>query len=85
MASTTIQASGAAQAGLLAVVARVAIIILAGSIAVRHMGLANEIVNLAFGIILGATALAGAIAFGIGGRDIAARKLDEWIDSEKSE
>jgi len=85
LAATTIQASGAAQAGLLALVARVAIIILAGSIAIRHMGLANEIVNLAFGIILGATALAGAIAFGIGGRDIAARKLEEWIGSEKSE
>jgi hypothetical protein len=85
LASTTIRASGAAQAGLLAVVARVAIIILAGSIAIRHMGLANEIINLAFGIILGATALAGAIAFGIGGRDIAARKLEKWIGSEKSE
>jgi TRAP-type mannitol/chloroaromatic compound transport system permease small subunit len=85
LAATTIQASGAAQAGLLALVARVAIIILAGSIAIRHMGLANEIINLAFGVILGATALAGAIAFGIGGRDIAARKLEEWIGSEKSE
>ncbi len=85
LVSTTIQASGAAQAGLLAVVARVATIILAGSIAIRQMGLANEIINLAFGIILGAAALAGAIAFGIGGREIAARKLEEWIGSEKSE
>jgi hypothetical protein len=61
----------------------VAIIILAGSIAIRHMGLANEIINLAFGLILGATALAVAIAFGLGGRDMAARKLEQWFGSEK--
>jgi len=85
LAVITIQPSGVAQAGLLAVVARVAIIILAGSIAIHHMGLANEIINLAFGIILGAAAVAVAIAFGIGGRDIAARKLEEWIGSNKSE
>ena len=85
LAATTIQAGGGAQAGLLAVVARIAIIILAGSIAIRHMGLANEIINLAFGIILGAAAVAVAIAFGIGGRDIAARKLDEWIGPNRSE
>jgi len=84
VASTTIEDSGAAQAGLLAVVARIAIIILAGSIALRHTGLANEIINLAFGILLGAAAVAVAIAFGIGGRDIAARKLDEWIGTKKS-
>ena len=49
------------------------------------MGFANEIINLAFGITLGAAAVAVAIAFGIGGRDIAARKLDEWIGSNTSE
>jgi hypothetical protein len=62
-----------------------AIILLSGSIAIRYMGLANEIINLAFGLILGALAVAVALAFGIGGRDIAARKLEEWIDSQKSE
>ena len=52
------------------------------------MGLANEIISLAFGLLLGAVAVAGAIAFGIGGREIAARKLNEWtksIESGKSE
>ena len=34
--------------------------------------------NLAFGIVLGAMALALALAFGIGGREVAARQLDEW-------
>ena len=50
----------------------------------QQMGLANEIISLAFGLLLGAVAVAGAIAFGIGGRDIAARKLNEWTKSIES-
>lgn len=85
LASKTIQTSGNAQAGLLTGLARMAIILLSGSIAIRYMGLANEIINLAFGLIRGAQTVAVALAFGIGGRDIAARKLEEWINSQKSE
>lgn len=85
LASKAIQASGTVQATLLAGIARIAIILLAGSIAIRYMGLANEIVNLAFGLILGAIAIAVAIAFGIGGRNIAARKLEEWFVTKKPE
>ena len=48
------------------------------------MGLANEIISLAFGLLLGSVAVAGAIAFGIGGRDIAAHKLNEWTTSIES-
>ncbi|MDX1778119.1 MAG: mechanosensitive ion channel [Thermodesulfobacteriota bacterium] len=85
LASKTIQASKADQADLLSKVARIAIIVLAGSIALRYTGLANEIINLAFGLILGALALALAISFGIGGREIAARKLEEWVKTKGSE
>ena len=45
------------------------------------MGLANEIISLAFGLTLGAVAVAVAIAFGLGGREIAARQLDSWGQS----
>lgn len=84
LASKTIQSGGTAQADLLSKIAMIAIILLAGSIALRYTGLANEIINLAFGLILGAIALALAISFGVGGRDLAARKLEEWINSERS-
>jgi len=83
LASKAIQSSASAQASFVSIVARVAILVLAGSIAIRYMGLANEIVNLAFGLILGAIAIAVAIAFGIGGRDVAARKLEEWTAAKK--
>ncbi|MFH1008237.1 MAG: mechanosensitive ion channel [Candidatus Latescibacterota bacterium] len=85
LVSKAVQAGGTAQASLFALVARVAILLLVGSIALSQMGLANEIINLAFGLLLGAIAVAVGIAFGIGGRDVAARKLAEWTKSPKSE
>jgi hypothetical protein len=85
LAAQTIQASRAAQARLLALAARVAILVLAGAMALRQMGLANEIVNLAFGLLLGAIAVAAALAFGLGGREIAAREVQNWLESAKSD
>jgi len=84
LAARTVQASGAAQAGLLALAARISILVLAGAMALRQMGLANEIINLAFGLLLGAIAVAVALAFGLGGREIAARELEEWLQSVRS-
>ena len=81
LAAKAIRDSGTAQGGLLALVARVSILALATAMALRQMGLANEIINLSFGLLLGAIAIAIALAFGLGGRDIAARELDEWIKS----
>lgn len=85
LASTILQESDVAQGRLLALVARGAILVFAGAMALRQMGLANEIVNLAFGLTLGAIAVAAALAFGLGGREVAARKLERWVPSEGSE
>lgn len=85
LAARTIQSSDTAQAGLLSGVARVGILLVTGSIALSQMGLADEIINLAFGLMLGAIAVAMAIAFGIGGRDMAARKLAEWTKSSRKD
>ena len=79
LVAETIKSTGKPQAGLLSVIARVAILVLASAMALRQMGLANEIVALAVGLILGAVAVASAIAFGIGGREVAKRKLEEWL------
>jgi hypothetical protein len=59
--------------------------VLAAAVALRQMGFANEIIALAFGLSLGAIAVAVAIAFGLGGRDLAARKLQEWEEQHRSE
>jgi len=42
----------------------------------KAMGLADNIVNMAFGFTLGAVAVAAALAFGFGGRDAAKRIAD---------
>ena len=56
-----------------------ATIALATAMGLSFMGLADEIVILAFGLTLGAAAVAIALAFGLGGRDAAARLADEWV------
>ncbi len=85
LAAETINAGNMKQARVLAIGARVAILILAGAMALRQLGVADEIITLAFGLTLGAIAVALAIAFGIGGRDLAARQLDEWHKSVRGE
>ncbi len=82
--SKTVKETGVVQAELLAMVAKIGTIVLVGAIALRQMGLANEIIVLAFGLILGALAIAVAIAIGVGGRGIAARELEEWVSSFKT-
>jgi hypothetical protein len=85
VASKAVLSSATVQAKVLAAVARIAIIMVAGAMALQQMGLADEIISLAFGLLFGAIAVAAAIAFGIGGRDMAARQLDEWHSTIKSE
>ncbi len=59
---------------------RYAIIALFTAIGLTFMGLADQIVILAFGLILGSAAIAVALAFGLGGRDAAARLLERYVD-----
>lgn len=75
--------SGTYQAKILANTARIAIIALVSAMALQQMGVASDIVNLAFGLLLGAIAVAIALAFGLGGREIAADQVREWLASFK--
>ncbi len=83
LAKEVIEASGGPQSELLAKLARIAVLVLAGAIALRQLGVADEIIVIAFGVLVGAIALTGVIAFGLGGRDLAARELSEWLDNIK--
>ncbi|HQU83920.1 MAG TPA: mechanosensitive ion channel [Pyrinomonadaceae bacterium] len=78
LAANLVRDSGVTNAQTLATVARVAILIFTGAMALRQMGLADDIVNLAFGLTLGALAIASAIAFGVGGIDFAKRLLSRF-------
>ncbi|KAA3637348.1 MAG: hypothetical protein DWP97_01065 [Calditrichaeota bacterium] len=81
LAATAIKNSKGQNSAFLAQIAKVVIMLLIGSMAIRQMGIANEIINMAFGLALGAVAIAVAIAFGFGGREVAAKKLTEWNDN----
>jgi hypothetical protein len=61
-----------------------AIVFFSGAIALIQLGIGEEIVEAAFGIAFGATALALAIAFGLGGRDVAAEYLKRWLEEKKT-
>jgi hypothetical protein len=83
LAFNIITSSGERQAQILGQVARIAIIALVSAMALQQIGVASDIVNLAFGLLLGAIAVAIALAFGLGGRDIAREQVQEWLDSFK--
>lgn len=73
------KASGKHTAGL-AGVARIAILGLVIAMGLRAMGIANEIVHLAFGLTLGSVAVAVALSFGIGGREAAGKLMTRWLE-----
>lgn len=72
--------SSTGEGGYAQTIIRYAIIALFTAIGLTFMGLADQIVILAFGLILGSAAVATALAFGLGGRDAAARFLSRYAD-----
>ena len=84
LAFNLIVSSGSSQARLLGQLARIGIIVLVSAMALQQMGIAPSIVNLAFGLFMGAMAIAIALAFGLGGRDIASSQIQEWLASFKN-
>ncbi len=79
LAQKVVASSGTHQSQILGQIARLAIITFVGAMALQQMGIAASIVNLAFGLLLGAIAVAMAISFGLGGRDVASEQLRDWM------
>jgi hypothetical protein len=77
--------AGGAQANFTATMARVAILILTTAMALRQLGIANDIVNMAFGILLGALGVAAALAFGLGSREVAGREVERLVANLRGE
>lgn len=78
--------AGAVHGGTaLARVGKGGVILLAVFMALQTLGIATEIVTSAFAILFGAVALAGALAFGLGNRDLAGEIMREWYDRYRAE
>lgn len=73
------------QSAAIASVARFGILGLVIAMGLRQMGLADDIVNLAFGLTLGAVAVAVALSFGLGGREAAGRQMEYWLAKLRGE
>jgi hypothetical protein len=66
--------------GIIPAAVRGIIIGVGAFMALRELQIAPEIVNAAFIILLGAVGVAGAIAFGLGGRDVAKKITASWYE-----
>lgn len=76
-------AGGLAGGITLARAAKAAVIVLAVFMGLEQLGIAEDIVLVAFVAVVGAGALAAAIAFGLGGRDVAAEIVRGWYERSR--
>lgn len=67
--------SGDAGEGISVLVVRYSTIILFAAMGLKYMGIADSIIEMAFGALVVGSAAAAALAFGLGGRDAAANLL----------
>jgi len=72
------------RAGPMVSFVRVSVVVLSVLLGIRAMGFANDLILLGFGLALGAAAIAAAIAFGLGGREVAGELLARWTKSGSS-
>ncbi len=68
-----------ADAPFIAGLVRLAILGVVLAMGLRAMGIADDIVNLAFALTLGAVAVAVALSFGLGGREAAGKQMEHWL------
>jgi hypothetical protein len=82
-----IQASAGALHGgrALARTGRGGVILLAVFMALQELGIATDIVTTAFALLFGAIALAMALAFGLGNRELAGEVTREWYQRWRNE
>ena len=66
-------------------IAKFAILGLFVGIALKSMGIADSIVNMAFGLTLGAVAVAVALSFGLGGREAAGVQMEHILKQFRKE
>ncbi|HEX6965656.1 MAG TPA: hypothetical protein VF166_07630 [Gemmatimonadaceae bacterium] len=70
---------------MLARAGRVGVIILSIFMALQQLGIATDIVTTAFAIVFGAIALALALSFGLGNRELAGQVTREWYERIRAE
>ncbi len=78
--------AGGVQGGAtLARIGRAGVVVLAIFMALQELGIASDIVTTAFAILFGAVALALALSFGLGNRDLAGEVTRRWYMNYRAE
>lgn len=75
---------GFTNAPLLGRIAEMAVIAFAVLIAIDQIGIAADLLNILFMGVVGALALAFGLAFGLGGRDVAAQITQRWYEDSQA-
>ena len=80
---------GAGQMGfsngrLLGRIAEIAIVAFAVLVAINQLGIAADLINILFIGVVAAVSIAFGLAFGLGGRDVAARITQDWYEGMSS-
>lgn len=66
-------------------IVKIATIVLFAAMGLQYMGIADSIINLGFGAVVVGGALAAALAFGLGGREVAAQQLQKLQSQAQSQ
>jgi hypothetical protein len=77
--------AGVRLSGLVGRFVRYVILIMSVTMALEHLGIGSETVIIAFTIVFSGVVLAFALAFGLGGRDVAREYLDRKLKGSENE
>jgi hypothetical protein len=72
--------AGIARPNVLAAIVRFAVLAFGVLVALNQIGVASSLVNVLFTAVVGAAALALGLAFGLGGRETAAKLVGRWYE-----
>jgi uncharacterized protein (DUF983 family) len=81
---TSLANAGLQQAGSIGRAAYVGTVVFVVAGIFEILDIASEIVIWAFILVFGAICLALALAFGLGGREVAGRYLEKWLEEKRN-
>ena len=83
MVSSAAAANSIEGAKILGRVSNIVVVVFASIMAIEHLGIDTQILSSSLQIILGTIGLAVALAFGLGGRDVAADVIRDFLKNKK--
>ena len=83
LSSWVAQTTHADYSKLLSLIVKTVVIVIAGAMSLQHIGIADEIVTIAFALAMGSVALGVAIAIGLGAKETAGELVKNFVSKFK--